>query len=175
MLSSRSQPIYKTGEENIWLYKCIVKLHKVGGFFPTMNICHLSWKSRIVSRHLSEWASECNLQSVWRCFSCSGSTLSLFMLRAAPGREVSGPIMRNTCWLTQIENTARWESGCSWSTHVTSSSNHCPASPLHPPTPTTPAPITAREILPCDDTPEKTRALNVIPFVSSIRASLSDD
>lgn len=27
--------------------------------------------------------------------------------------EVSAPIMRNTCWLTQIENTSRWESDCS--------------------------------------------------------------
>lgn len=47
----------------------------------------------------------------WReivCFSRSISTLSFLMLSAAPG-EVSGPIMRNTCCLTQIENTMRWD------------------------------------------------------------------
>lgn len=65
------------------------------------------------------------------CFSRSNSTLSFLMLSAAPG-EVSGPIMRNTCCLTQIENTTRWESDGSWSTHVTSFSNHCPCTERNP-------------------------------------------
>lgn len=75
---------------------------------------------------------------VWNSFTYSISTLSLFALSAAPGGVrggggVSGPIMRNTCWLTQIEITTR-ESDCSClrSTHVTSFSNHCPCTERNP-------------------------------------------
>lgn len=71
-------------------------------------------------RHWSVFCAWCEI-----FLPVSISTLPLPMQSAAPG-DVSGPIMRNTRWLTQIENTTRWESdcSCSWSTHVTSFSNH---------------------------------------------------
>lgn len=77
-------------------------------------------------------------------------------------REVSGPIMKNTCWLTQIENTARWESDCSWSTHVTSFSNHCPCTDHRERNP------------PLWRHTGKDSGLNHYPFVSSIRKCPSD-
>ena len=154
--SSKRQPIYKRGEANIRFSKCS---HGVqGGFFSSWISALFFWNSHLICTHLSE----CNLQPVWNCFSYSISTLSLFVLRAAPG-EVSGPIMRNTCWLTQIANTARWGSDCSWSIHVTSFSNHCPCADH------------------CERNPllwrhaGKDSGLKRYPFVSSIRAGLSDD
>lgn len=48
--------------------------------------------------------------------------------------EVSAPIMRNTCWLTRIENTTRWESDrvCSWTCHLFQEASAVTAPRKHP-------------------------------------------
>lgn len=60
------------------------------------------------THHVSQTAT-CTIALSAKVFS-SLFSISTFLPRhvqsAAPG-DVSGPIMRNTCWLTQIENTTR--------------------------------------------------------------------
>lgn len=122
------QPIREGAEEKIWFYRCSYGEPDWFSFSQKKNRFHKITSNLYLGIlvDFSGFGSQCEI--------VSPTAPSLFqsshcvMLRA----EVSAPIKRNTCCLTQIENTTRWKSDCSWSSHVTSFSNHCPLTdPLH--------------------------------------------
>lgn len=80
---------------------------------------------------LSSWQIFSGLGTNWRqceiVLPGAFSTLLLFIGHCSSRAKLSGSITRNTCCLTQIANILQFGSDCSWSTHVTSFSNHCPS------------------------------------------------